>query len=93
MSAEQVYERIVARIEERDARIMRQEAQAGIAQAVREGMREDRDYTRDCIVDHIERHCFGSEDWQTVKATDITDIACEIAGEVEFDDWMVREDI
>jgi hypothetical protein len=88
-----IYHRIVESISKRDEQVMRQEARAGIRQAVREGERDNRDYARDCAVDHIEKHCFGSEDWQTVKATDITDIACEIASEVEFDDWMVREGI
>lgn len=88
MNAEQVYERQVERIRHRHDAVMRQEARAGIAQAEREGMSNDRDYRRDCAVDAIEKHCFSAFDWQTVKATDITDIACEIADEVESDDWM-----
>ena len=89
----EIYHRVVESISKRDDRIMRQEARAGIDQAAREGSRDDRDYARDCAVDKIEAHCFGSEAWHTVKATDITDIACEIAGEVEWDDWIVREGI
>jgi len=90
MSAEQVYERIVARVEARHGEYMRSVARNGIAKAAREGMGQDRDYRRDCAVDAVEKWCFEEPEFEVVKATTITDIACEIADEVESDDWMTN---
>jgi hypothetical protein len=87
MSAEQVYERIVARVESEHAEPMRSEARKGIAQAAHEG-NSDRDYRRDCAVDAVEKYAFDHPDFELVKATDISDIACEIADEVEQDNWL-----
>lgn len=88
MNAEQVYERIVERAATKHDIWIRQAAEAGIRKATADP--ENRDYRRDCAVDEAERYMFDNEDFQTVKATDISDIACEIADEVEFDDWMTR---
>lgn len=88
MNAEEVYERIVARAEEMFAPSFRIEAQKGLIKAAKEGLGTDRDYRRDCAVDAIEAYAFKAEDLQTVRAADITDMACEIAEEVERDDWL-----
>jgi hypothetical protein len=88
MNAEQVYERQVARMEAKHTIWIRQAAEAGIRKATADP--ENRDYRRDCAVDEAEKYMFDCFDFQTIKATDISDIACEIAGEVEFDDWMTR---
>lgn len=87
MTADTVYERSVSQLEERYAFLFRSEARAGLFQAFRENRADDRDYRRDCAVDAIERLAFDNLDWELVKATDISDIACEIADEVERDDW------
>lgn len=88
MTAEAVYERHASDLEHRFLGALEREARAGLAAAAAEGYGDDRDYRRDRAVDFVEKFCFEADVFQTVKATDISDIACEIADRVEREEWL-----
>ena len=47
----------------------------------------DFDYVRDTAIDAIEKAMFDSTDWEPVKTTDISDIACDIGNRVAEEYW------
>lgn len=87
MNAEQVYERIVTGLEDRYMAAFERVGRDGLAQAAREGQGQDRDYRRECAVDAIEKFMFEDVAFELVKATDVSDIACEVGDRIEREDW------
>lgn len=82
-----VYERIVSELEQKWTRTLEYEGRNAIY-ALKVDSSYDFDLVRERAVDAIEKTMFDSEEWELVRATEISDIACEIGNRVAEDYWL-----